>query len=178
MFGRKKKKKEPLPWYRARKYKGNLTEDEKRELDSFRHREKAQAIKHPAATYDDLPEGDGSYISKIQIEQYDQIQERLVGRCFLVSGIGAFVLLNHFGWISPNYHSTEMLLWAALLFIAPWIYYAIKFRKNADQFWDDAREGIRMEWELDYIVGKKAKKQTGQLAEHRLTAPVAAPAQI
>jgi exonuclease I len=39
MFGRKKKRKELLPWYRARNYKENLTENEKRELDSFRHRE-------------------------------------------------------------------------------------------------------------------------------------------
>jgi exonuclease I len=36
MFRRKKKQPEHLPWYRARNYKGNLTEDEKRQLDFFR----------------------------------------------------------------------------------------------------------------------------------------------
>jgi hypothetical protein len=38
MFGRKKKPAECLPWYRARDYKGDLTENEKRQLDLFRMR--------------------------------------------------------------------------------------------------------------------------------------------
>jgi len=50
-----KKKAASLPWYRSTKYKGNLTEDEKRELDSFRYREKKHNEKHPAASCDDLP---------------------------------------------------------------------------------------------------------------------------
>jgi hypothetical protein len=36
MFWRKKEKKKPIPWYRKRGYKGNLTEEEKQELDSLR----------------------------------------------------------------------------------------------------------------------------------------------
>jgi hypothetical protein len=55
------RKKESLPWYRAPNYKGDLTEDEKRELDLFRYRAERHGIKHPAATYDDLPEEVGSY---------------------------------------------------------------------------------------------------------------------
>ena len=39
------------PWYRRKEYKGNLTEEEKRHLDSFRLDEK-----HPAAAVEDLPE--------------------------------------------------------------------------------------------------------------------------
>ena len=35
MFGRKKKAQQSIPWYRKRGYKGNLTEEEKMELDSF-----------------------------------------------------------------------------------------------------------------------------------------------
>jgi hypothetical protein len=62
MFWRKRNKKEPLPWYRAPNYKGNLAEDEKRELDSFRHQAKGHGVMHPAATYSDLPEEVGSYI--------------------------------------------------------------------------------------------------------------------
>jgi hypothetical protein len=48
MLGRKPT--ERLPWYRARDYKGDLTENEKRQLDSFRMRRE-----HPAASYDTLP---------------------------------------------------------------------------------------------------------------------------
>jgi hypothetical protein len=109
MFGRKKKRKEPLPWYRARNYNGNLTEAEKRELDSFRHRE-SEGGEHPSASYGDLPEEVQSYLSKIEIEYYDLIQQTLVGRCLLLSGVGLFLLLNHFGWISLKYDSTEVFL--------------------------------------------------------------------
>ena len=161
MFWRKKReKKEPLPWYRAPNYKGNLTEDEKRELDLFRYRAERHGVKHPAASYDDLPEEVGSYISKLQIERYDEIQGRLVGRCFLASGVGAFLLLNYFGWSSPNYNSTETLLFGAVLLVVPLVYYPIKWRKNADQHWGDTAEGIRTEWELDYIVNKKRPKSS------------------
>jgi exonuclease I len=66
MFGRKKKRKEPLPWYRARNYKGTLTETEKRELDSFRHRE-SEGGGHPSASYDDLPEEAQSYSARLRL---------------------------------------------------------------------------------------------------------------
>ena len=152
MIGRKKKRKEPLPWYRVRNYKGNLTEAEKRELDSLRHRESEGGERH-SASYDDLPEEVQSYISKIEIERYDLIQETLVGRCFLLSGIGLVFLLNYFGWISSKYDSTEVFLAGVFLLLAPLIYYPIKWRKNADQF--SEHDGIRTEWELNYIVNKK-----------------------
>jgi hypothetical protein len=153
----KRKQKESLPWYRAPKYKGNLTEDEKRELDSFRLREK-NGQKHPAAGYDELPNEVQMYISKLQIERYDHIQELLVGRCFLVSGVGALLLLNHFGWFPLKYDSTEVLVCGAVLLLAPWFYYPIKWRKNADKFSEESPEGIRTEWELEYIVNKGNKR--------------------
>ena len=46
-----KRKREWLPWYRARNYEGDLTEAEKRQLDAFR-----MQPSHPAAKFDDLPE--------------------------------------------------------------------------------------------------------------------------
>lgn len=160
MFWRKRQKKEPLPWYRAPHYKGNLTEDEKQELDSFRHQTKSHAVKHPAATYSDLPEEVGSYISKLEIELYDKIQENLVSRCLLVSGVGAFLLLNYFGLISPKYNSAEIVLFGAVLLLAPWVYYPIKWRKNADQHLFHTDESIRTEWELSYIVNKKTARKS------------------
>jgi hypothetical protein len=72
VWGSKRKQTESLPWDRSPKYKGNLTEDEKRELDSFRFREKSYNEKHPASH--DLSEEVTMYISKLQIELYDKIQ--------------------------------------------------------------------------------------------------------
>lgn len=160
MFWRKRKKKEPLPWYRAPNYKGNLTEDEKQEFDSFRYQARRHGSKHPAATYSDLPEEAGLYISRLHIELYDKLQENLVGRCFLVSGVNAFLLLNYFGLISPKYNSTEIFLFGTALLLAPWIYYPIKWRKNADQHFGDTDESIRTEWELNYIANKKMSKRS------------------
>jgi hypothetical protein len=156
MFRRKKR--EPLPWYRAPGYKGNLTEDEKRELDSFRHQAERRGVGHPAASYSDLPEEVRQYISKLQIKLYDSIQESLAGHCLLISAVGAFLLLNHFGWFSARYDSAETLLFGAVLLLAPMVYYPIKWRRNADRHLDDADEAIRYEWELDYIVNKKTAK--------------------
>ena len=154
MFWRKKKRKEPLPWYRARNYKGNLTEAEKRELDLLRHRE-SEGGEHPSASYGDLPEEVQSYLSKIEVERYDLIQEALAGRCLLWSGVGLFLLLNHFGWISPKYDSTGVFLVGVFLLLAPWVYYPIKWRKNAAQ--NLKHDGIRAEWELNYIVNNRMR---------------------
>jgi len=150
-----KKKAEPLPWYRSRKYKGNLTEDKKRELDSFRFREKTHHEKHPAASWDDLPEEVTDYINKLQVELYDRTQDSLFNACLVMSGIGGFMILTHFGWISSRYDSMEVFLSGVLLFLAPWVYYPIKWKKTADRFWEDAREGIRHEWEFSYIMNKR-----------------------
>jgi hypothetical protein len=158
LWRKRKKKKEPLPWYRMPDFKGNLTEDEKRELDSFRYRAEHEGVAHPAASFSDLPEEVGSYISKLEIELYDKIQEQLVGRCFLLSGLGAFLLLNYFGWFTLNYHSAERLLFGAVLLLVPWVYYPIKWRKNADQHLGEADEAIREQWELNHIVNKKIAK--------------------
>jgi hypothetical protein len=50
----------------AQNYKGNLTENEKRQLDFFRMQEK-----HPVADYDSLPEEVQRYINRITMEHYD-----------------------------------------------------------------------------------------------------------
>ena len=67
---KRKRKAEWLPWYRARNYKGDLTEAEKRQFDAFR-----MQPKHPAAQEDDLPEEVQSYIGRIEMELYDKKQE-------------------------------------------------------------------------------------------------------
>jgi hypothetical protein len=87
---RKKKQREHLPWYRARNYKGNLTEIEKRQLDSFRMQEK-----HPAGDYDSLPEEVQRYISSLEIEVYDNKQQTLALSTLFVSGVGGYFLIRY-----------------------------------------------------------------------------------
>jgi hypothetical protein len=157
MFGRKQK--EHLPWYRKRGYKGNLTEDEKRELDLFRLREKRDEERHPAATFEDIPEEVQSYISKIEIELYDAIQERLVARCFLISAFAGFYLVTYLGWVSLWYDALGAIL-SVFLLIAPWIYYVWKWKKNADEFRNEwGNEGIRTEWEFEHPFQTRKKSK-------------------
>jgi hypothetical protein len=152
MFGRKKKPTELLPWYRAPGYKGNLTEDQKRRLDSFRMREK-----HPADTYDSLPEEVKNYINKLEMEVYDNKQQSLAARCLLVSGVSAFFLARYI----LGYDEGSWLEYGwALGVILPWIYHHRQWRKNADEYLPSGdpgyptREALRTEWELEYIVNE------------------------
>src|SRR5215213_9302385 len=85
----RKRKAEWLPWYRAPNYDGDLTEAEKRELDAFR-----MQPKHPAARIYELPGEVQSYISKIEIELYDQKQERAAGRALVLSASGAAAVVS------------------------------------------------------------------------------------
>jgi hypothetical protein len=152
----KRKQKEDLPWYRSPKYKGDFTEDEKRELDSFRFREKAHNEKHPAASTEDLPKEVLDYISKLECERYDLMQQFLLVACSIISLSGFFMLNHSFGWWTPGEYapSTELLIGTVFL-IAPWIYFPIIYKKiNADQSTD---EEIRHEWERDYIRDKRKR---------------------
>ena len=60
-------KEEWVPWYRERNYKGTLTEVEKREFDAFRSNPK-----HPAASFDELPQEVQNYIDELEFELYDR----------------------------------------------------------------------------------------------------------
>jgi hypothetical protein len=159
MFGRKKKPPECLPWYRARDYKGDLTENEKRQLDSFRMRQE-----HPAASYDTLPGEVKGYISELTMEIYDRKQERLVMGCFVVSGASAFFLARYaFGYAEGSLFEYSLSLG---MLIFPWIYYRIKWRKNADEYVPPGEavfpvnEALRKNWEQAYIVNKRSAERT------------------
>ena len=112
MFWRKKKNPEDqMPWYRRRGYKGDLTEDEKRELDSLRWLAQQPGGKHPAAEYSDLllPDEVRTYISKLEIELHDERGTLLMGRVLVATGLGAFLLASYFGWIGPMNHESSTL---------------------------------------------------------------------
>ena len=58
-----------------------------RQLDAFRTQPK-----HPAATFDDLPEEVQTYLSGIQLELYDKKQEAAANRALIYSAIGGVAL--------------------------------------------------------------------------------------
>ena len=115
MFAKRKRKAEWLPWYRARNYKGNLTEEQKRQLDAFR-----MQPKHPAAQEDDLPEEVQNYINRIECELYDHKQQGLVGKAMALSVLGAAILfLDYKGYLgAPTILSTAAALFLLVLAMA------------------------------------------------------------
>ena len=148
-----------LPWYRASKYKGDLTEAEKRQLDAFRMRPK-----HPAAMPDDLPDEVQQYIDRIQLELYVRKQRAAATRGLVFSPIGAaLLLLNYKNYVVPTIWSN---LGGALLLCCPWLIYWYVWRKNAEDFMPTgtpsraAEEGIRQEWEHTYIARARSRAST------------------
>jgi len=159
MLWRKTKMDDQIPWYRQRAYRGNLTEDEKRELDSFRWLAQQPGGKHPAAEYSDLPEEVQSYISKLEIELHDERGTLLMVRVLVASGIGILIIANYFGWRIPiNNGSMWSLLGGLFLIVFGWVYYFRDEKRLRNQFrGGGATERIRTEWELEYIVSKTIK---------------------
>jgi hypothetical protein len=147
MWKRKKRKKEWLPWYRARNYKGDLTEAEKRQLDAFRTQSE-----HPAACLEQLPQEVGDYISRMELELYERKEQELGLMYFFVFVGFALPVLNYFDYVDSKWSYVGV----ALALIGLWHISRYK-RKNpdvADFFNPDAPgtdEEFRKEWEWRYI---------------------------
>ena len=161
---KRKRKAKWVPWYRARNYKGALTEAEKRQLDAFRARPT-----HPATEGLDLPEAVQSYITRIEGELYDAKQDKLAGLALGVSIIGAVLLVLNFTAGVVFVPTVWSYLGAAVMFVAPLIVYGYLWKKNADEFnpTDEdvpnlSYEGIIKEWELEYIwrIRKQQRERT------------------
>ena len=154
-----KAKPEWLPWYRARNYKGNLTEAQKRQLDGFR----AQP-KHPATQEEDLPEEVQNYIGRIELELYDNKKQIVSERTLFVSLFGAAMLTLHYtGRITatPWEYAGDLLLLVVPSFF--WRYYITKYGEELLPSLDEGvpnqtDEGIREEWEQAYIVATQLQR--------------------
>ncbi|NEJ83381.1 hypothetical protein GR268_43720 [Rhizobium leguminosarum] len=152
MFWKRKAKSEWLPWYRAPGYKGNLTEAQKRQLDSFRTQDR-----HPAASYSDLPDEVQSYISRLELENYDFKQGKAAGATLVGSAFGALMLgASYFGVNIPPANSIWSYVIAILFLIVPWFHYSWQWKRNADEFQPrggprPVDEHIKQEWELAYL---------------------------
>ncbi len=156
---KRKRKAERLPWYRARTYKGDMTEAEKRQLDAFR-----MQPKHPAAQWDDLPEEVQNYIIRIELDLYDHKQDAAAGKAMFFSAVGAAGLfLNYKGFFGAP--TIWMYAGAVLLLILPWFFYRYEWNKNAEEFhpsdapYNRTEERIREEWEVKYVVRSSRAKR-------------------
>lgn len=152
MWWKRKQNTEWLPWYRVPGFKGQVSEVEKRKLDAFR-----MLDRHPAASYQDLPEEVQTYISRLTVEIYNFKQENAVSGPLLAGALGAAILgVSYFG---VHFQPTESIwpyAFGLLLLIVPWFVYRREWQRNADEFLprdgpNRIDESIKEEWELDYL---------------------------
>jgi len=145
-----------VPWYRRKGYDGDLTEEEKRYLDSFRLEQK-----HPAAAVGDLPEEVQAYLSELTLAVYDAKQEGVATKALVLTGIGALVIFlayRELGWLSPL---VGYVIGGATIAFA-WVNYRLEWKKNADGLWikqkgkgipfSQTEEKFQEYWELDEIA--------------------------
>ena len=158
---KRKRKTEFLPWYRAKGYKGNLTEAQKRELDSFRAQDT-----HPASNYDGLPTEVQNYIGRLELEIYDQKQEKIAAAALVVMALGLLTLyLTYFGAPEPT---AWRYVSGALCLVVPWFVYSYYWKKNAEAFMPTepyaafpTDEGRRFEWEIEYLSRRRQVDDNG-----------------
>jgi len=151
------------PWYRRKEYRGNLTEEEKRYLDSFRLEEK-----HPAVAVDDLPEEVQGYLSELELAVYDAKQDSVATKAFMLTGMGAlvaFLAYHELGWLPPL---VGYVIGGVIITFA-WINYSREWKKNADGLWikqegrgipfSTTEEKLQEYWELYEIVRYKKRHE-------------------
>jgi hypothetical protein len=132
MFWRKKAANEPLPWYRAKNYKGKMTEKQKRLLPEVQN-----------------------YINRLELEVYDAKQQSLFAGCALLSFLGGQSLYRDY--TSGDEASLLSISYGVIMLGAPWIYYSVKFKKNASEHMPDENptyptdEALRLEWEIEHL---------------------------
>lgn len=156
------KEDEWVPWYRRKEYKGSLTEEEKRYLDSFR-----LGDKHPAVAFEDLSEEVQGYLCELELTAYDQKQDGVATKAFVLTVIGAFVIFSAYreiGWLIPL---LGYVLGGAIIAFA-WINYFREWKRNAgDDLWikqegkgvplSRTEEKLQEYWEL-YEIDRYRKR--------------------
>ena len=144
-----------IPWYRREDYSGNLTEEEKRHLDSFRLEKK-----HPAAAFEDLPK---------EVSVYDAKEDAVATKAFVLTGIGAFVIVLAYRELGPLSQLFEYVGGGAIIAFA-WIIYSRERKKIADEFWNKregkgapfsrTEENLQRNWELNEIIRYRRRHET------------------
>jgi hypothetical protein len=144
-----------LPWYRRKEYRGNLTEKEKRHLDSFR-----RGNKHPATALEDLPDEVQAYLGELELAVHDKTQEKIIIKAFALTAIGAFLIVSAYrntGWASPL---LEYFLGGSIIVFA-WFGFSRKWKSNTEDLWINNKgngapfsrteEKLQKHWELNEI---------------------------
>lgn len=137
-------------WYRAKTYKGKMTERQKRHLDAVRLQDQ-----HPATSFAMLPEDVQNYISRIELELFDAKKSEIFWSSAVVFVSGAFILYKEF--LGSAAASGLSIAMGVLLMIFSALYWSINSRKLSNAFLPDSdwagptNEGIRQEWEIEYL---------------------------
>jgi hypothetical protein len=144
-----------IPWYRRKEYKGNLTEDEKRHLDTFR-----VEGKHPATAFEELPKEVQEYLNELELSVYDATQERVAIKSLVQTCVGALLIFLAYlglGWLSPL---VGYFLGCAIITFA-WFNHSRDWKQNADSIWikqkgkgvplSRTEDKLQEYWDLDAI---------------------------
>jgi len=132
-----------------------MSESEKRELDRIRDQEV-----HPACKYENLPSEVQTYISRLELENYDYKQHSAASMMMLGILFGSSILLSaYFGFnITPATSIWRYLVGVGFI-LACIVLFRREWKRNADAFLpkdDEAPstvdEQLKQEWELAYIV--------------------------
>ena len=96
------------PWYRRKDYKGNLTEDQKRYLDSFRNGEP-----HPATPFEDLPDEVQSRLMELELDLKEQQDSASVVTTLVWSALCCYSVyegyVGDFGVVSFSYYCCALI---------------------------------------------------------------------
>lgn len=133
---------EDLPWYRGKGFKGNLTENEKRLLDSFRIDNK-----HPCTSNANIPEDVHALLIRLVVERQEDKLGSFSGKYTAIIGIAAFVI--YLWYIDYLEISTSSLVVGGAGVVCLCVLYSFEYKKYSKIL--NIREEIKKEWELKYI---------------------------
>ncbi|MCZ4272296.1 hypothetical protein [Maritalea porphyrae] len=142
---------EKLPWYRSKKYKGNLTENQKRQLDGFRMQEK-----HPATDPDSLPGDVQSYINSLE---FDLIELKRDSSFYgaIAATVFAIALAYYYYLGNGYFHTFVGYAFSIGLIVFAWWQHHKKNKALLEELtpsdsYDPTAEAIKREWEITYSV--------------------------
>jgi hypothetical protein len=153
-------KPERLPWYRAKDYKGKLTEDDKRQLDAFRMQES-----HPATDPNTLPDDVKAYINALEFELVELKRHNSITYA-VIATVFALILAYYSGYLGNGYASPFVVyMFSALIIAVYWWKHTKEDKALVEQLlpsdsFDPTAEAIKFEWEVEYLVTKRRADRT------------------
>jgi hypothetical protein len=149
----RKRKDDDVVWYRHRNYKGGLSEEEKRELDSIRW--PAEPRPHPAAKFQDLPEEVQEYISHLELEV--EGSKSFPPLIAIIAGISLIIYCALSALDVVQYSDMFPSIIKLSLVSFAWIGIGILEYRKVQKIWGekDTDAQFMVNWELDYISGRR-----------------------